>query len=231
MATNTTSSAPGGGSSKQQQGNDAPVDPDSTQQATGGDDAMPPAPLVGGEDEGSAHNGGGDSSDDSDSDCDYENRMAAECAQLHAHTSQVGWFSCCTRVWYDRDVNCHAQCLLIYLWRQAERERKTQTQQPRSVQAEADATLLPGRALCFKHQSNVTVQQSLTPVQLGVAGLQVVGRDVLFRGLRVRMSVATGGIDAVRLHSVTQRAEYVGEVLRKVQAVGETPQGGQVRMG
>jgi hypothetical protein len=59
--------------------------------------------------------------------------------------------------------------------------------------------------------------------------LQVVGRDVLFRGLRVRMSIATGGIDAVRLHSVTQRAEYVGEVLRKVQAVGETPQGGQVR--
>lgn len=43
------------------------------------------------------------------------------------------------------------------------------------------------------------------------------------------MSVATGGVDSVRLHSVTQRAEYVGEVLRKVQAVGETPQGGQVR--
>lgn len=61
-----------------------------------------------------------------------------------------------------------------------------------------------------------------------VCAPQVVGRDVLFRGLRVRMSVATGGIDAVRMHSVTQRAEYVGEVLRKVQAVGETPQGGQV---
>lgn len=59
--------------------------------------------------------------------------------------------------------------------------------------------------------------------------VQVVGRDVLFRGLRVRMSVATGSVDMVRLHSVTQRAEYVGEVLRKVQAVGETPQGGQVR--
>jgi hypothetical protein len=63
-----------------------------------------------------------------------------------------------------------------------------------------------------------------------LAVYQVVGRDVLFRGLRVRMSIATGGIDAVRLHSVTQRAEYVGEVLRKVQAVGETPQGGQVRV-
>eukprot|EP00775_Hariotina_reticulata_P002698 gene2698-2998_t len=53
-------------------------------------------------------------------------------------------------------------------------------------------------------------------------------RNVLFRGLRVRMSAATGGVDFVRLHSVTQRAEYVGDVLRKVQAVGETPQGGQV---
>lgn len=69
------------------------------------------------------------------------------------------------------------------------------------------------------------------PVPCILVLTQVVGRDVLFRGLRVRMSVATGGIDAVRLHSVTQRAEYVGEVLRKVQAVGETPQGGQVSRG
>jgi hypothetical protein len=60
------------------------------------------------------------------------------------------------------------------------------------------------------------------------AAAWVQNRNVLFRGLRVRMSVATGGVDFVRLHSVTQRAEYVGEVLRKVQAVGETPQGGQV---
>lgn len=58
--------------------------------------------------------------------------------------------------------------------------------------------------------------------------MQVVGSSILFRGLRVRMSIATGGVESVRLHSVTQRAEYVGEVLRKVQAVGETPQGGQV---
>jgi plasmid stabilization system protein ParE len=54
-------------------------------------------------------------------------------------------------------------------------------------------------------------------------------KGVLFRGLRARMSIATGGVDSIRLHSVTQRAEYVGEVLRKVQAVGETPHGGQVR--
>jgi hypothetical protein len=53
-------------------------------------------------------------------------------------------------------------------------------------------------------------------------------KGVLFRGLRVRMSIATGGVDSIRMHSVTQRAEYVGEVLRKVQAVGETPHGGQV---
>jgi uncharacterized membrane protein YgcG len=63
---------------------------------------------------------------------------------------------------------------------------------------------------------------------LGRSRPQAVGKDVLFRGLRVRMSVATGSVEAVRLHSVTHRAEYVGEVLRMVQAVGETPQGGQV---
>jgi hypothetical protein len=75
----------------------------------------------------------------------------------------------------------------------------------------------------------LTIAQSCSCLRHCSVLLQFVGRDVLFRGLRVRMSVATGGIDAVRLHSVTQRAEYVGEVLRKVQAVGETPQGGQVR--
>jgi hypothetical protein len=57
------------------------------------------------------------------------------------------------------------------------------------------------------------------------------GQQVLFRGLRVRMSVATGAVDAVRLHSVTQRAEYSGDVLKKVQAVSEAPHGGQVRGG
>jgi hypothetical protein len=52
--------------------------------------------------------------------------------------------------------------------------------------------------------------------------------QALFRGLRVRMSLATGRADEVRLHTVTQRHEYSGSVLRRVQAVGETPHGGQV---
>jgi hypothetical protein len=50
----------------------------------------------------------------------------------------------------------------------------------------------------------------------------------LFRGLRVRMSLATGRAEDVRLHTVTQRHEYGGSVLRRVQAVAETPHGGQV---
>ncbi|KIY91819.1 hypothetical protein MNEG_16144 [Monoraphidium neglectum] len=52
----------------------------------------------------------------------------------------------------------------------------------------------------------------------------------LFRGLRVRMSLATGRAEDVRLHTVTQRHEYGGSVLRRVQAVAETPHGGQVIM-
>lgn len=52
--------------------------------------------------------------------------------------------------------------------------------------------------------------------------------EVLFRGLRVRMSIVTGTADAVRLHSVTQRNEYLGEVLQRVQALTEAPRGGQV---
>ncbi len=54
--------------------------------------------------------------------------------------------------------------------------------------------------------------------------------DSLFRGLRVRMSLATGSADAIRFHTITQRAEYVGDVLKRVQAVSEAPHGGQVIM-
>jgi hypothetical protein len=60
------------------------------------------------------------------------------------------------------------------------------------------------------------------------AGLLEWKQQVLFRGFRVRMSVATGYVDSVRLHSVTKRAEYAGDVLKKVQAVAEAPHGGQV---
>ena len=60
------------------------------------------------------------------------------------------------------------------------------------------------------------------------AGLLSWRQQVLFRGMRVRMSVATGYVDSVRVHSVTKRREYTGDVLNKVQALGEAPQGGQV---
>ncbi|KAG2502119.1 hypothetical protein HYH03_000611 [Edaphochlamys debaryana] len=53
-------------------------------------------------------------------------------------------------------------------------------------------------------------------------------QSVLFRGLRVRMGVATGVTDAITSHAITQRMEYSGEVYRRVQAVAELPQGGQV---
>ena len=45
------------------------------------------------------------------------------------------------------------------------------------------------------------------------------------------MSMATGPAGDVRLHTVTQRREYSGMVLRRVQAVAETPHGGQVGVG
>ena len=61
------------------------------------------------------------------------------------------------------------------------------------------------------------------------AGLMEWKQQVLFRGMRVRMSVATGYVESVRVHTVTKRAEYTGDVLKKVQAVGEAPHGGQVR--
>jgi hypothetical protein len=60
------------------------------------------------------------------------------------------------------------------------------------------------------------------------AGLLEWKQQVLFRGMRVRMSVATGFVDNVRVHSMTKRREYTGDVLKKVQAVGEAPHGGQV---
>ena len=60
------------------------------------------------------------------------------------------------------------------------------------------------------------------------AGLLEWKQQVLFRGMRVRMSVATGYVDNVRVHSMTKRREYTGDVLKKVQAVGEAPHGGQV---
>jgi hypothetical protein len=53
-------------------------------------------------------------------------------------------------------------------------------------------------------------------------------QQVLFRGMRVRMSVATGYVENVVQHAITKRAVYTGDVLKKVQAVAEAPHGGQV---
>jgi hypothetical protein len=52
----------------------------------------------------------------------------------------------------------------------------------------------------------------------------------LFRGLRVRMSVATGVAERITLHKVTSRVEYPGSVTCKVQAMADAPEGGQVHV-
>jgi hypothetical protein len=46
--------------------------------------------------------------------------------------------------------------------------------------------------------------------------------------LRVRMAAASGIADGVHLHKVTRRVEYNGTVMRRVQAVADAPEGGQV---
>ncbi|GAX75845.1 hypothetical protein CEUSTIGMA_g3288.t1 [Chlamydomonas eustigma] len=51
---------------------------------------------------------------------------------------------------------------------------------------------------------------------------------IIFRGLRVRMAVATGISDVMQLHPVTHRVEYFGQVTRRAQAVSELPSGGQI---
>ena len=53
---------------------------------------------------------------------------------------------------------------------------------------------------------------------------------LLFRGLRVRMAIATGPVEAVRTHAVTKRLEYKGAVLKRVQALADAAHGGQVRV-
>lgn len=51
----------------------------------------------------------------------------------------------------------------------------------------------------------------------------------LFKCLRVRMAIATGIAEKVKQHKVTRMIEYFGQVVQKVQAMVETPEGGQVR--
>lgn len=52
--------------------------------------------------------------------------------------------------------------------------------------------------------------------------------EELFRGLRVRMAVATGVAEVVKLHKVTGRVEYWGHAIQKAQAMADTVEGGQV---
>eukprot|EP00211_Chloroparvula_japonica_P005234 CAMPEP_0119142580 /NCGR_PEP_ID=MMETSP1310-20130426/32891_1 /TAXON_ID=464262 /ORGANISM="Genus nov. species nov., Strain RCC2339" /LENGTH=946 /DNA_ID=CAMNT_0007134131 /DNA_START=38 /DNA_END=2875 /DNA_ORIENTATION=+ len=63
------------------------------------------------------------------------------------------------------------------------------------------------------------------------------GKDVLhaqsiptFRGLRVRMGIATGIPAQIRTHKLTKRKEYIGEVLWRARSISDAPQGGQVLM-
>lgn len=85
---------------------------------------------------------------------------------------------------------------------------------------------LPGQAeLSCHHQQQQ--QQHLLGAQQGLpAELQL--PQQLFRGLRVRMAVASGIADGVKLHKVTRRVEYNGTTMRRVQAVADAPKGGQV---
>eukprot|EP00798_Chlamydomonas_sp_ICE-L_P017494 gene17494-23802_t len=52
-------------------------------------------------------------------------------------------------------------------------------------------------------------------------------QPALIRGLRVRMGVASGQCDSIRVHKVTQRTEYWGLVYRRAAAISDLPAGGQ----
>lgn len=79
------------------------------------------------------------------------------------------------------------------------------------------------------------VRAALTRLEQGtddklrlLSGLGDLG--IVFRGLRVRMGVATGLPERMKFHKMTMRAEYFGAVVRRVHAVSETPHGGQIIM-
>lgn len=60
----------------------------------------------------------------------------------------------------------------------------------------------------------------------------VVGESgqILFKGLRVRMAIATGVVDRIKIHSVTKRAEYFGGAAHEVMELSHYPDGGQILM-
>lgn len=54
--------------------------------------------------------------------------------------------------------------------------------------------------------------------------------QLLFKGLRVRMAIATGTVDRIKIHSVTKRAEYFGGAAHEVVELSHYPDGGQILM-
>jgi hypothetical protein len=82
---------------------------------------------------------------------------------------------------------------------------------------------------CHNQQQQQLQLQPLDAQQALPAGLQP--PQQLFRGLRVRMAVASGIADGVKLHKVTRRVEYNGTTMRRVQSVADAPEGGQVSFG
>jgi class 3 adenylate cyclase len=50
----------------------------------------------------------------------------------------------------------------------------------------------------------------------------------IFRGLRVRMGVATGVPSHVRQHELTRRREYAGDVMWRARSLSDVPVGGQI---
>ncbi|KAK9829912.1 hypothetical protein WJX72_008611 [[Myrmecia] bisecta] len=52
--------------------------------------------------------------------------------------------------------------------------------------------------------------------------------SVLFRGLRIRMGVATGVVDRASVHELTKRVDYSGPVMDLAKAISDTPFGGQI---
>ena len=52
----------------------------------------------------------------------------------------------------------------------------------------------------------------------------------LYKGVRVRMGVATGRAAHIRTHKLTKRKEYIGDVLWRGRTVSDAPVGGQILM-
>ncbi|KAK9805610.1 hypothetical protein WJX72_007771 [[Myrmecia] bisecta] len=80
---------------------------------------------------------------------------------------------------------------------------------------------------CMKttHHDKITPQQAA--VDFDAAELANI---LMFRGLRIRMGIATGLVDHTQMHELTKRVEYSGVVMDLAKAISETPHGGQIVM-